>query len=191
VTDSTPTVVAIGSSADGFRAIGTILKSLPAGFPGSVVIVQHRSPRHRGHLAELLRGQTGLEVNDAIDGEPLRRGVVYIAPTDRHLLVQDGRVRLSDAAPVNFSRPSVDVLFDSVAKFYGKQAIGIVLSGRGRDGAAGLQAIRYSGGRTIVQAPTDAKFTGMPTAALSRDGIELVLNLEEIGPVVTKLIGAA
>jgi two-component system chemotaxis response regulator CheB len=190
VTPPTPALVAIGSSADGFRALGAILKSLPARFPGAVLIVQHRSPRHRSYLAELLRVQTGLEVQDAIDGEPLRRGVVYIAPPDRHLLVEDGRLRLSDAALVNFSRPSVDVTFDSVAKAYGEQAIGIILSGFGRDGADGLQAIRRSGGRTIVQAPANAKVGGMPTAALSRDGIDFVLNLEEIGPVVAKLISA-
>jgi two-component system chemotaxis response regulator CheB len=185
---ATPALVAIGSSADGFRALGTVLKSLPADFPGVVAIVQHRARHDRGYLAQLLRAQTGLEVKDAVDGEPLRRGVVYIAPPDRHLMVEDGHVRLSDAASVNFSRPSVDVLFESVAKVYGKEAIGIVLSGGGIDGAAGLQAIRHSGGRTIVQAPGDAKVTGMPTAALSHDGIDFVLNLEEIGPVVAKLI---
>jgi two-component system chemotaxis response regulator CheB len=190
MTASTLHLVAIGSSADGVRALGTIVKCLPAGFPAAVVIVQHRSPRDRGYLAQLLRAQTGLEVRDAIDGEPIRRGVVYIAPPDRHLLVQDGRLRLSDAAAVNFSRPSVDVLFDSVAKVYGKQAIGIILSGGGTDGAAGLQAIRSSGGRTIVQDPHEAKVGGMPSAALDRDGIDLVLKLDEIGPVVARLISA-
>ena len=188
--DPTPAVVAIGSSADGFRALGTILKSLPAGLPAAVLIVQHRAPHDRGYLANLLRAQTGLEVTDAIDGEPLRRGVVYIAPPNRHLLVEDGHLRLSDASSVNFSRPSVDVLFDSVARGYGEHAIGVILSGGGSDGAAGLQAIRHGGGRTIVQAPADAKSPGMPTAALGRDGIEFVLKLEEIGPAVAKLIRA-
>jgi two-component system chemotaxis response regulator CheB len=132
-----------------------------------------------------------LAVKDAIDGERVRAGVVYLAPPDRHLVMQDGRVRLSDAPPVNFTRPSIDVLFDSVAQGYGKHAIAVILSGGGSDGARGLQAVRRAGGRTIVQAPSDARIPSMPTAALARDGIDFVLNLEDIGPRVVELVEKA
>lgn len=181
-------VVAIGSSLDGFEAIATILKTLPNDFPGAVVIVQHRAPYGPAVLADLLRSRTSLIVKDATDGEPLRPGVVYLAPADRHLVTEDGRLRLTDAPPVNFARPSVDVLLESVAKTYGKQAIAVILSGGGTDGARGLQAVRTAGGRTIVQNPAEARLSGMPRAALRFDGIDEVLDLDKIGPRVVELL---
>ncbi|HXU88231.1 MAG TPA: chemotaxis protein CheB, partial [Methylomirabilota bacterium] len=93
-----------------------------------------------------------------------------------------------DAPPVNFSRPSIDVLFDSVATVYGKHAIAVILSGGGSDGARGLQAIHRAGGRTIVLAPAEARIPSMPTAAIALDGIDFVLNLDQIGPRVVELV---
>jgi two-component system, chemotaxis family, protein-glutamate methylesterase/glutaminase len=184
----TDSVIAIGSSANGFNAVGTILGALPVNFPGAVVVVQHRARAAPQLLADLLRSRTSLEVKEATDGERVRPGVVYLAPPDRHLIIRNGRLGLSEAPPVNFARPSVDVLFDSVAKVYGKHAIAVVLSGGGSDGAHGLQAIRRAGGRTIVQTPAEARLPSMPTAALARDGIDFVLNLEQIGPRVVELV---
>jgi len=185
---ATERVIAIGGSADGFKALGTVLEALPRNLPSAVVIAQHRAREGSEVLAHLLSSRTSLTVKDAVDGEQLQSGVVYLAPAGRHLVVQDGRLHLSDAPPVNFTRPSVDVLFESVAKIYGKHAIAVILSGRGIDGARGLQAIHRAGGRTIVQTPTEARAPGMPNAAIARDGIDFVLNLGEIGPRVVELV---
>lgn len=184
----TERVIAIGGSADGFKALGRVLEALPPDFPGAVVVAQHRARHAPSVLANLLKSRTSLVVKEAIDGERLKRGVVYLAPANRHLIVDDGRVRLTDAPPVNFSRPSIDVLLDSVATVYGKHAIAVILSGGGSDGARGLQAIRHAGGRTIVQTPTEARIPSMPMAAIARDGIDFVLNLDEIGPRIVELV---
>jgi two-component system chemotaxis response regulator CheB len=184
-------LIAIGSSADGFRALVAILGHLPATLAGSVVIVQHRSPRAAHILPGLLRLRTTLPVKEATDGEALQPGVVYVAPVDRHLVVDDGRFHLVDAPRVNLARPSIDVLFESVAKAYGPRAIGIILSGGGVDGARVLHAIRLAGGRTIVQTPEEAMVSGMPRAAMGSDGIEFVVSLREIGPLVERLVSEA
>jgi two-component system chemotaxis response regulator CheB len=187
-TRATEPIIAIGSSTDGFKAIGEILEALPARFPGAVVVVQHRARGGPALLAGLLKLRTPLEVKDATDGEQIRPGVVYLAPPNRHLMMQDGRLRLSDAPRVNFARPSVDVLFESVASVCGKRAIAVILSGGGKDGAHGLQAIRRAGGRTIVQAPAGARKPGMPMAALAADGADLILDLADIGPRIVEFL---
>lgn len=183
-------VVAVGSSADGFRALGAIVRALPADFGGAVVIVQHQSPRAPSRLAALLALETPLLVREAVDGEPVWAGRVYLAPPDRHLVVEDRCLRLLDTPKVNHARPSIDVLFDSVAGVYGRQAIGVVLSGGGVDGAQGLQAIRRAGGRTVVQSPAGARIAGMPRAAIGLDGIEFVVDLHEIGALMARLVSA-
>jgi two-component system, chemotaxis family, protein-glutamate methylesterase/glutaminase len=183
-------VVAIGSSADGVQNLGAILSALPNNFPGAVLIVQHRGATAPSILARLLARRTTLSVKDATDGEPMRPGTVYIAPVGRHLIVRDGHAGLTDTAPVNYSRPSVDVLFEAVAKVYGARAIGVVLSGASTDGARGLQAIRRAGGRTIVQSPVEAAYSRMPSAAIAGDGIEFVLGVNQIGPLLAHLAGS-
>jgi two-component system chemotaxis response regulator CheB len=165
-----------------------VLEALPPDFPGAVLVAQHRARHVPSVLANLLKSRTSLVVKDATDGERLEQGVVYLAPADCHLVVDDGHVRLTNAPPVNFTRPSIDVLFDSVAAIYGKHAIAVILSGGGVDGARGLQAIRRAGGRTIVQRPTEARIPSMANAAIAKDGIDFVLNLDEIGPRVVELV---
>jgi len=185
-----PIVIAIGSSADGVRNLSAILSALPPDFPGTVLIVQHRSRTARSVLARLLARDTKLIVKDAVDGEAMSPGTVYIAPVGRHLVVRDGHAGLLDTAPVNFARPSVDVLFETIARVYGPRAVGVILSGGGTDGARGLQAIRRAGGHTIVQSPSEARITGMPQAALRHDGIEFVRDISEIGPLLRQLVAS-
>ena len=185
-----PILIAIGSSANGVQNLRAILSALPADFPGTVLIVQHRSRTARSILGPLLARNTKLIVKDAVDGEAMNPGTVYIAPVGRHLVVRDGHAALVDTAPVNFARPSVDVLFETIAKVYGERAVGVILSGAGRDGARGLQAIRRAGGHTIVQSPAEARLTGMPQSAIGKDGIEFVLDVSEIGPLLRRLVAS-
>jgi two-component system chemotaxis response regulator CheB len=188
IAEKRPSVVAVGSSADGLGVLARIVGALPADYPGVVMVVQHLSPRHPSRLAALLARRTKLTVKEAVQGEPLRPGTVYLAPPDLHLTAQDGQVRLSDGTRVNYSRPSVDVLFESVARVYGPRAIGIVLSGANVDGARGLQAIRRAGGTTIVLAPEDARVSRMPRAAIGQDGIDFVVGLDAIAPLLRRLV---
>jgi two-component system, chemotaxis family, protein-glutamate methylesterase/glutaminase len=183
-------IVAIGASAGGVEALGAVLSSLPAGFPVAVLIVQHLDPRYRSRLAEVFSRHCRLSVKEAVDGEVIQPGAVYVARPGVHLLARGGRLVLSDTGLVHFSRPSIDRLFESVADAYGDHAIGVILSGTGRDGAAGLQAIKNKGGTTIVQDPATAAYDGMPQAARATGCVDFTLPLGEIGPVLASLVGA-
>jgi len=181
-------VVAIGVSADGIGALHSILGSLPKEFPAAVVLVMHRGPTSAGALEQILGRRSGLPVKEVKGGEPLTAGAVYVAPADRHLLVNDGHLELKQTEKIHFSRPSIDVLFNSVAKIYGNRAIGVLLSGAGRDGATGLHAIKARGGTTVVQDPGQARFPNLPRAAIAADGIDFVLPIESIGPALARLV---
>ena len=180
-------VVAIGASAGGLEALTAVLSTLPADYPAAVVIVLHLDPHRRSALASLLARTCPLPVRQAESGDPLRGGMVYVAPPGSHLVLQEGVLMLSDAAPVNFSRPAVDVLFISVAQAAGPRAIGVILTGAGRDGAAGLQAIKRAGGRTIVQDPESAAHGSMPAAASATGCVDFTLPLARIGPMLAGL----
>jgi two-component system, chemotaxis family, protein-glutamate methylesterase/glutaminase len=183
-------IVAIGASAGGVEALRVVIDSLPARLPIAVVVVQHLNPRVPSRLAELLGRHSRLPVKEAADGESIVAGVVYLAQPGRHLLVREGRLGLSDSALVHFSRPSVDSLFESVADAYGDRAVGIILSGTGVDGAAGVRAIKAHGGTTIAQDPATAAYDGMPEAARATGCVDLVLPLTGIGPAVAALVGS-
>lgn len=182
-------IVAVASSAGGITALGRVLGALPAGFPVPVLVVQHLDPRHRTVLADVLNRQTDLPVKLAEAGESAQPGTIYIAPPNRHLLAgPGGTLGLSDADPVNFVRPSADLLFESLAGTYGPQALACVLTGSGRDGAMGVEAVKARGGTVIAQDPVSAQFKGMPQAAVSTGAVDYVLALEEIGAVLRGLI---
>jgi two-component system, chemotaxis family, protein-glutamate methylesterase/glutaminase len=181
-------VVAIGASAGGVEALHVVVYALPAHFPVPVLVVQHMDPRHKSMLAGLLGRRSRLRVKQATHDERLSPATVYIAQPDAHLLVRDGRLILGDALPVHFSRPSIDLLFESVADVYGDRAIAVVLSGSGVDGAAGIRAIKTKGGTTIVQDPATAAHSGMPQAARATGCIDFTLPLEEIGPALASLV---
>jgi two-component system chemotaxis response regulator CheB len=183
-------LVAIGASWGGLHAIEAVLGALPGAFPAAIVVAQHRAPSE-GLLAGLLHRSTALEVRDAEDKDELRAGLVLVAPPDYHLLVEDGTVALSVDDPVRFSRPSIDVLFVSVAEAHGDRAVGVVLTGSNPDGAAGLAAIRRRGGIAIVQDPDGAERVEMPRAALAACPDAQVRALEEIAPELVRICGAA
>jgi len=182
-------VVAIAASAGGLRALTSVLSALSRDFPAAVTVVQHLDPRHRSLMAELLSRQSRLPVKQAEDGDRLCPGSVFVAPPDRHLLVNpDGTLSLSRADLVHFLRPSADLLFESVAASFKDRAIAVVLTGTGADGSSGLQAIKKMGGTVVSQDEGTSEFFGMPSAAIQTGQVDFVLPLEEIASALTKLV---
>ena len=171
----------IGASIGGVAALGAILPALPAGFRPAMAIVLHLPAEHDSLLAELFSGPCRLPVVEALDKMPIEPGHVYFAPPGYHLLIeQDEHFALSVDDPVNFSRPSIDVLFESAAVAIGPAVLGVVLTGSNADGADGLAAIRRAGGLAWVQLPETAQAAPMPLAAIERAGADRILSLDAI-----------
>lgn len=173
-------IVAIGASLGGLHAVEALLRKLPARFATPILLVQHRRADGDNRLVELLRPHTSLAVCEPEDKEPLRPATVYVAPSNYHLLVERGLLELSVDPPVCFARPSVDVLFESVADAYGDRAIAVVLTGSNEDGAAGAEAIKRAGGRVLVQDPRTAESPIAPKATLARLDADAVLPVEAL-----------
>lgn len=164
-----PRVLAIGASAGAVEALGALLPRLPRTLPLFGVVVVHVPADRRSALPELFAQRSQLAAREAEDKLVPARGTVYFAPPDYHLLVErDGTLALSVDEPVHHSRPSIDVLFDSVALAFGADALGILLSGASQDGADGLAHMRAVGAHTWVQTPESAQMAVMPRAALAR-----------------------
>lgn len=181
-------VVVMAASAGGLKALSQVLTLLPASFPAAILIVQHIDPNHRSLMAEILSRRTPLEVKQAEDGDRLQAGKVFIAPPNRHLLLREGGViALSGALPVNFLRPSADLLFESVAVVCKQRAVAVVLSGTGKDGASGVSAIKRMGGTVIAQSADSSDFSGMPMSAVQTGDVDRVLPVEEIADVLVSL----
>jgi two-component system chemotaxis response regulator CheB len=181
-------VAAVACSAGGVLALGRLLADLPADFPLPVLVVQHLDPRHQTMIAAVLGRRSHLVVKLAEAGELVQPGTVYVAPPNRHLLVGEaGRVNLTDSELVHFVRPSADLLFESVAGAYGARVIACVLTGTGRDGAMGLEAVKSRGGTVIVQDPESAQFNGMPQTAVDTVEVDFLLPLEQIAPLLCEL----
>lgn len=162
-----PLAVVIGGSAGALEILRMIVRSLPRSLPVPIIIVIHL-PAHATRLAELLGSGSAVPVKQAEDKEPISVGTVYLAPPGYHLLIEaHGAFALSTDPPVHYSRPAIDVLFETACDVYGAQLIGILLSGASDDGAAGLQEIHAAGGTTIVQTPLSAESAFMPAAALA------------------------
>lgn len=175
-------VVAIGCSWGGAAAVSAILQALPADFAPAVVVVQHRgADSPDGVLARALERAGRLPVQEAEDKQPLQSGRVYLAPPDYHLLIEPGSLALSTEAPVRYSRPSIDLLFETAADAYGERAAGVVLTGANADGAAGLHRIRAAGGLTVAQDPDGAERREMPDAAVATGAVQRVLALDRLG----------
>jgi two-component system chemotaxis response regulator CheB len=182
-------IIAIAASAGGLRALTAVFSELPADFPAAVTVVQHLDPRHRSLMAELLSRQSRLSVKQAVEGDRLNPSSVYVAPPDRHLLVNDdGTLSLSRAELVNFLRPSADLLFESVAASFKDRAIAVVLTGTGGDGSKGLHAIKKMGGTIVSQDEGTSEFFGMPSAAIRTGLVDFVLPLNQIAAALTTLV---
>jgi two-component system chemotaxis response regulator CheB len=182
-------IVALAASAGGLTALSLVLSGLPAGFPATIVVVQHLDPRHRSLMADILSRRTSLRVKQAEEGDRLEPSTVYIAPPNRHLLVNpDGSLSLSQSELVHFVRPSADLLFESVAASYKDRAIAVVLTGTGSDGTMGVQAIKKMSGTVIAQDGKTAEFSGMPVAAIQTGTVDFILPLDDIAPALVSLV---
>ena len=178
-------VAIIAASAGGLSALTTVLGSLPPDFPLPIVIVQHIDPHHVSQVAAILGRRTCLRVKEAAQDDVLAAGNVYVAPPDFHAEFLGGAIMLTHTPPVHFARPSADPSFLSGAAQ--GRVIGVVLSGAGVDGAAGVVAIKAAGGVVIAQDEATADHFGMPQAAIETGAVEHVLPLAEIGPALTAL----
>jgi len=183
-------IVAIAASAGGVHALTEILGKLPPDFPATIVVVQHLDPRHRSLMPQIFNRRSKLAVYQAAEGLEVEPGSVYLAPPDRHMLInRDGTVSLTQTELVNFVRPSADLLFESVAAAYGERAIAVVLTGAGKDGSMGVTAIKARGGTVIVQDEGTSEFFGMPSAAIRTGTVDFVLSLDEIPAALVTLLG--
>ncbi|MFA6153513.1 chemotaxis protein CheB [Mesorhizobium sp.] len=173
--------IVIGASAGALDALSAILPALPEGFRLPVIVVVHVPPDKRSMLAELFQAKCRVSVREAEDKEPIVGGTVYFAPPDYHLLVEADRyLSLSSDEPVLFSRPSIDVLFETAADAYGPALMAIVLTGANHDGAKGMRAVVEAGGSAIVQSPKGAFASAMPEAAIEMCPSASVLSLSAI-----------
>lgn len=180
-------IVVIGASAGGVDALARIAHDLPAGFDAPVCVVLHISPDSPSLLPEILRRDTQLQVMHAEDGRKLEKGFIYVAPPDRHLLVEkDHTMRVVRGPRENRHRPAVDPLFRSAAASYDGGVIGVVLTGNLDDGTAGMMAIRRHGGRTIVQDPNDAPFPSMPQSVLQHTRVDECVPLAGVVPAILR-----
>ena len=153
----------------------------------AILIVQHLDPRHKSQIPHLLARRTNLPVKEAEDGEPIVRGTIYVGPADEHLLVSEGRIQLAHSRLIRFSRPSIDVMFASVAATYGSRSIAVILSGSNRDGADGIAAIKRAGGTTVAQSPETAEYRIMPQASIDTGCVDRIVALDKIGRTLSQL----
>lgn len=184
-------LVAIGASYGGLYALMDLLGALTTDFPCPIVVVQHRSPddRDEHRLAHVLERYSALPVTDANHGEAPQGSRVYLAPADYHLMVEEGRLELTVDDAVEYSRPSIDVLFESAAHEYGSEVVGVLLTGFGRDGTRGMVALREAGATTIAENPETALQATMPRHAIEAGGASEVLTLDAIAPRLIELCG--
>jgi two-component system, chemotaxis family, protein-glutamate methylesterase/glutaminase len=181
-------VVAMAASAGGLAALNRVLGELPGDFPAAIVVVQHLDPRHPSMMAEILSRRARLQVKQAVEGDLVRPGMVYIAPPDRHLLVNPGTLSLSQTELVHFVRPSADLLFESVAASYRERALAVVLTGTGADGSMGVQAVKKMGGTVIAQDESSSDFFGMPGGAIQTGCVDYILPLTAIARTLLGLV---
>jgi two-component system chemotaxis response regulator CheB len=184
-----PEVVAIAASTGGPPALATLLAGLPRDLAVPILVVQHISPGFEAGLAKWLAPTSRLDVRVAEDGAVLRHGTVYLAMDGRHLGVGGHRILLGDEPPIEGFRPSATHLFASIAREYGARSAGFVLTGMGRDGAAGLALMRGAGAYTAAQSASSSVIFGMPKAALESGAAERVLDLDEVAGEIRRLVG--
>jgi two-component system, chemotaxis family, protein-glutamate methylesterase/glutaminase len=184
---SQPRVVAIGASTGGPAAVLAILRELPASFPLPILVLIHLGLPFSAAMAEWLDGQSAIRVRYARDGEPLPTTGILMAPPDRHLVLRGGQLCLTDDPERHSCRPSVDVLFESLAREMGSHCVACLLTGMGRDGAQGLLAARQAGATTWAQNEASSTVFGMPGEAIRLGAAQRVLSIEEIAPALVAL----
>jgi len=182
-------LVVVGASAGGVEALTKLVRTLPAGFPAALVVVLHVPTWGRSVLPGILDRAAKLDARAAADGDAITPGCIYVAPPDKHLLVELGALLLRRGPRENGHRPAIDPLFLTAADAYGPEVIGVVLSGTLDDGAAGLAAIKSHGGLAVVQDPVDALYEGMPNSALERVTADHVVPIAELGMLLVDLVG--
>lgn len=187
-TSLTCEAIAIGTSAGGIEALSRLLPALPATYQGAVFVVLHLPPEHPSLLVDIFAPKCALRVREAEDKDLVEPGTIYFAPPDYHLLIEEGpALALSTDDPVNFSRPSIDVLFESAADVYRSALLGIILTGASQDGARGLERIKARGGITCVQEPTTAEVPLMAESALRRTPGHAVMDLDALGQLLGRV----
>lgn len=180
--------VVIGASAGGFYALRELIPKLPKKFSMPIFIVQHISPTSDNYMSHFLNKLSKLEVKEADEKENIKSGYVYISPPNYHLLIEeDNTISLSTEEKMNYSRPSIDILFETAAIAYGDSLIGIILTGANNDGAHGLLKIKNRGGYCIVQEPSEAETDAMPIAAIETATPDKVLTLDKIADLLIEL----
>ena len=184
---ATRDIIVIGASAGGVQALSTFVADLPPNLPAAVFIVLHVSANAPSLLPSILARECKLEVAHAIDGEPIMRRRVYVAPPDHHLIIEDGHVRLVHGPKENLHRPSIDALFRSAARWGGPRVIGVVLTGARDDGKVGMRAVQQRGGITIVQDPFEAPFPSMPMSVMQDIQVDYSVPVREIAPLLDTL----
>jgi len=180
-------IVVIGASAGGLEAIKVLVTALPSTFSGSVFIVIHLAAGAQSTAAKILDRASDIEVTAPADNTPIVPGRVYVSSPDRHMLLESGRIRIVRGPKENRHRPAIDPLFRSAAWAYGPRVVGVVLSGSGDDGTAGLWAIKSCGGTTVVQDPAEAAHSSMPENALKYNSIDHRLPIGQIAPLLIRL----
>jgi two-component system chemotaxis response regulator CheB len=181
-------LVVIGASAGGVETLRRVVSGLPEQFAAAVCIVLHIAPDSPSVLAGILARSGPLPCTPASDGDPLSHGQILVAPPDRHLTIEDDHVHLTVGPRENGHRPAVDVLFRSAALAKGGRVIGVILSGTRGDGAAGLAAVKSHGGATIVQDPSEALYSGMPTTALAHVAVDAVVPSELVAATIVAMV---
>lgn len=181
------TLLAIGASTGGPRAVMSIVKSLPADFKAAVFVVQHIASGFARGFAQWLDRESGITVRLAEDGENVRMGEVLVAPNDCHMIIAGEKIRLVEDPPVNCCRPSIDVLFNSLAAERGARVVGVLLTGMGKDGAQGMRRIKEMGGVTLAQDEQSCAVFGMPKAAISLAAVDEVLPLSKIPAAIARI----
>jgi two-component system chemotaxis response regulator CheB len=180
-------IVVVGASAGGVEALVGLVSKLPPDLPAVVLVVLHVPGRAPSALPRILRRAGGLVARHAHHEERMEKGRVYVAPPDRHMLVQDGRLHLSTGPRENGNRPAIDPLFRTAARAYGRRVVGVVLSGVLDDGTSGLAAVKEHGGLTVAQDPAEARYPDMPTHAAAAIAIDHVLTVPEIGELLARV----
>lgn len=175
-------VIVVGTSLGGLAALETVIGGLKEKLPAPIVIVQHRSKSSFDLLGSLLQRHTALRVKEAEDKDLLDSADVFVAPADYHILIEAGRCALSLEEPLNFARPSIDILFESAAATYGQGVIAVVLTGANSDGAQGAKCVKAEGGIVVVQDPRDCESDRMPLATMAAVNVDKVMKLNEIAP---------